>query len=274
MKIKMLVENTALSSEYTCKHGLCMYIETKKHKLLFDLGPNGLFAENAEKMGIDIKEIDTVIISHGHKDHGGGLKEFLKLNSTARIYIRKQAFEPHYIKVLKIPFSVGLESDIMNNKQIVFTDEVLKIDEELTLFSKVNSDDYNAKSNKSLYEKNKGRYIHDSFLHEQNLIITEKGRKTLVSGCSHSGIVNIQKKAEKVGLGNMDYIIGGFHLYNPPTGKYESEEFIKEVSCKLKEKPGKYYTCHCTGEKAYNSMKEVLEERLEYLSTGTESELL
>jgi len=94
-----LVENTAISSEYGCKHGLCIYIETPNHKILFDLGPNKLFVENALKMNVDISDIDTVIISHGHKDHGGALKYFLEQNKKAKIYIRKEAFEPHYIKV-------------------------------------------------------------------------------------------------------------------------------------------------------------------------------
>lgn len=100
LKIVTLVENTTLSSEYRCKHGLCLYIETEKHKILFDVGQDDLFIENAKKMQIDISEIDTVIISHGHKDHGGALKAFMSLNSDAKIYIRKAAFEPHYIKVL------------------------------------------------------------------------------------------------------------------------------------------------------------------------------
>lgn len=101
-KIVTLVENTTSSSEYRSKHGLCLYIETDRHKILFDLGQDKLFLENAKKMDIDISEIDTVIISHGHKDHGGALKRFMDLNSNAKIYIRKEAFEPHYIKVLPI----------------------------------------------------------------------------------------------------------------------------------------------------------------------------
>lgn len=72
MIIKVLVENTAISEEYGKIHGLCLYIETEKHKILFDLGPDKLFLENAEKMGVKIEEIDTVVISHGHYDHGAG----------------------------------------------------------------------------------------------------------------------------------------------------------------------------------------------------------
>ena len=58
MIIKCLVENTSISQEYKSKHGLSIYIETLKHKILFDVGPNGLFLENAKKLGIDITDID------------------------------------------------------------------------------------------------------------------------------------------------------------------------------------------------------------------------
>ena len=66
MRVIALVENTSISKDYKSKHGLCLYIETKKHKLLFDLGSNSLFLGNAVKLDVDISDIDSVIISHGH----------------------------------------------------------------------------------------------------------------------------------------------------------------------------------------------------------------
>ncbi len=79
---------------------MCFYIETNSHKILFDLGKNGLFIENAEKMGVNISDIDIVVISHGHIDHGGALKLFLEKNNSAKVYIRDNAFDKHYIKFL------------------------------------------------------------------------------------------------------------------------------------------------------------------------------
>lgn len=71
MKLQVLVENTSNSKTYHCVHGLSLYIETDRHKLLFDLGPGKVFFKNALKMNIDLRAVDTVVISHGHKDHGG-----------------------------------------------------------------------------------------------------------------------------------------------------------------------------------------------------------
>ena len=270
IRIVSLVENTSVSPAYRSKHGLCLYVENEKHKILFDLGSNELFAENAVKMNIDITKIDMVVISHGHKDHGGALKKFLSLNSTAKVYIRRQAFDEHYIKVLKIPFSVGLDKELMNNKQIVFTDEKTVIDEELTLFSNVKSDKYFSKSNKVLYARKQGHIVRDDFEHEQSLIIKANGENILISGCSHAGIVNIQNKAEVIVNDKISTVLGGFHLVNPPTKKYESNELIDSVAIALNEKGSNYYTCHCTGEKAYDRMKLVLGDRLHYLATGAE----
>jgi 7,8-dihydropterin-6-yl-methyl-4-(beta-D-ribofuranosyl)aminobenzene 5'-phosphate synthase len=98
MKIITLVENTSISDAYETEHGLSIYIETKAHKLLFDLGASHFFAENAAKMGIDLTAVDTAVISHGHRDHGGGLKKFMDLNSRADIYVNKSAFEKHFNK--------------------------------------------------------------------------------------------------------------------------------------------------------------------------------
>ena len=102
MIIKTIIENTSNNKDLKEAHGVCLYIETKHHKILFDLGPNkkNLLISNANKMNIDLSKIDIVIISHGHFDHGGGLEEFLKINSNACIYIQSPAWNRFYSKVL------------------------------------------------------------------------------------------------------------------------------------------------------------------------------
>ncbi len=268
LKVTTLVENTSSSPKYQSKHGLSLYIETSKHKILFDLGPNGLFAENADKMGIDISKVDIVVISHGHKDHGGGLKTFLALNATAKIYINRQAFEPHYIKVLGFPFSVGLDAKLQADNRIIFVDESMVIDDELMIFSGVKTERYRANSNRVLYAKENGKLIQDAFVHEQNLMITVEGENVLFTGCSHAGVVDIYIKAKSLTTRNIKTLIGGFHLYNPPTGRYESDELIDGIASALAMNNCDYYTCHCTGKRAFERMKRTLSDRLHYLSVG------
>ena len=206
MKIISLVENTT-HSDLKAKHGLSLYIETKKHKILFDLGPNHTLFENARKKNIDLSQVDIVIISHGHRDHGGALKDFLNVNSSAKIYIQKKAFEAHYSKTLFIKIPVGLDQSLKEHKQIQLLDGDYKIDDELSLFTVSQVDQLRSSVNDVLYDEN-GK---DTFAHEQNLIISGN-KKVLVMGCGHAGIVNILNKVQAYQL---DYCIGGFHLYNP-----------------------------------------------------------
>ena len=95
MKITTLMENTASAECYTAEHGLSIYIETKNHVILFDSGASGAFADNAEKLGVDLGKVEMAVLSHGHYDHGGGLPRFMEKNKTAPIYMSACAFEPH-----------------------------------------------------------------------------------------------------------------------------------------------------------------------------------
>ena len=92
MKFLTLMENTACREDLCAGHGLSLYIETTKHKILFDMGPSGAFAENAEALGVDLKQVDVAFLSHGHFDHSGGMEAFLKGNETAPVYLHKGAF--------------------------------------------------------------------------------------------------------------------------------------------------------------------------------------
>jgi 7,8-dihydropterin-6-yl-methyl-4-(beta-D-ribofuranosyl)aminobenzene 5'-phosphate synthase len=91
MKIITLVENTCGAENCIAEHGLSIYIETEKHKLLLDTGQTDAVVKNAEDLGIDLTAVDTVILSHGHYDHSGGILPFSELNHTAQIIMQKKA---------------------------------------------------------------------------------------------------------------------------------------------------------------------------------------
>lgn len=131
IRIVALLENTTVSSQLKCKHGLSLYAETDAHKILFDMGPNDLFLQNAEALGVDIVDIDFAVISHGHVDHCGGLKCFLEKNQKAKIYLRPQAMEAHYVKVFGIPFYAGMDRALLPTDRFVFTRDVHEIDGEV-----------------------------------------------------------------------------------------------------------------------------------------------
>ena len=272
MKTKVLVENTSISKEYQNRHGLCLYIETKNHKILFDLGPDKLFLQNARKLQVDIADIDTVVISHGHSDHGGALQTFLSHNQKATIYVHKNAFEPHYTKLMFFKIYVGLEKALDNNNRFVFVDGEYRIDDELLIFSDVQGKKLLPQGNNALLMKKNGRFVQDDFSHEHHLMIFENGVSTLLAGCSHNGIINILEKALSY-VNPIDNVVAGFHLFNPVTKRMEKPELITQVAGELKKYNAKYFTCHCTGQKAYQILKDSLGGQLRYLSTGIEIEI-
>ena len=276
IKIVSLVENTSSFPKLKSEHGLCIYIETSKHKILFDVGPNGLFLENAKKLGVDIKAIDTVIISHGHSDHGGALAKFIEVNSTAKIYIKESAFDRHYIKVLGIPVSTSIDHALRKKPQFVFTKDYEMIDDELILFSNVTGRKLYSKANTKLFVKKNGRIVQDQFEHEQYLVIKEENKVIMITGCSHNGIINIVEKYTELHMGKTDHftcVLGGFHLFNPVSKKYESKQLITDIGDYLGKMESSFYTCHCTGEKAYHILKNRMGSQLNYLSVGTTIEI-
>ena len=93
MRIINLIENTEGANGCAFAHGLSFYIETASHKALVDLGPSEETLANASKLGIELSNVDTVILSHGHYDHSGGIMSFSKINDSAKIYMQKTAVE-------------------------------------------------------------------------------------------------------------------------------------------------------------------------------------
>lgn len=78
MIVKVLIENNSPFKKLKGEHGLSLYVETDKTRFLFDMGQSDFFAQNAQKMDVDLSKINFAIVSHGHYDHGGGLRTFLR----------------------------------------------------------------------------------------------------------------------------------------------------------------------------------------------------
>ena len=135
MKVINLIENEAGACEGT--HGLSFYIETANHKVLIDAGPSGaLLLANAQKKGVDLSQVDTAFLTHGHYDHGDGFAAFASVNEKAGIYLQEgcdgdfysihEDGEPHYI---------GLSEEVKKLPALSYISGDLQIDEELSVFT-------------------------------------------------------------------------------------------------------------------------------------------
>ncbi len=268
MKIVNLIENTEGCSGCASEHGLSFYIETVKHKLLVDTGATDTFIRNAEILGVDLAAVDTVILSHGHYDHGGGLPAFVKINSNARIYIRTTAFGNFYHKGHKNERYIGISPEIQNYSQVILAEGNLKIDEELFLLTNVTGRRLWPSGNNFLKCRKGEDYIQDDFSHEQYLVICCEGREVLVSGCAHNGILNILDAYRELRKREPDVVISGFHMMQHHGYSEENLTVIRETAEELKNCRTRFYTGHCTDQIPFETMKEVMGDQLIYVHSG------
>ena len=258
MRITVLVENEPLEG-LQAAHGLSLHIEWANRCLLFDVGPDETLFVNAEKLGIDLSKVDTVIISHGHYDHGGALEAFLSLNRTARVYIQRQAFRLHESRTVPPYRNIGLDPALMTHPQVILTDGDFSIDECLHLFTVTDRSLCPSTANSNLYEEG----VPDRFGHEQNLLI-QGDVPVLLMGCGHTGVVNILKAAPV----QPKVCIGGLHLYSPARNQTVSTALMDEIAAHLSAYADlRIYTGHCTGQEACRYLSHLL-PGLRYLHGG------
>lgn len=268
MRVTVLTENTSACG-LPAEHGLSLFVEAAGRRFLFDTGASGLFARNADALGIDLASAEFAVLSHGHNDHGGGLETFFERNAHAPVYASRYAFEPHFNASDK---NIGLDPALLDTGRFRLVDGTLQISPGLTLYPASTSVPISsvapaicrptpAFDSGGLKTLRDGRLIPEDFRHEQYLLVEENGKRVLFSGCSHRGVENLMR------IFRPDVLIGGFHFFRLPL-----DEALAARAAALDAFPAVYYTCHCTGEAQYRFLKERMKS-LGYLSTGDKIEL-
>ena len=259
MIIRVLMENAAADPSLAAEHGLSLYIETAGRRILFDAGQSGAFADNAAQLGVDLTAVDLCVLSHGHYDHSGGLMRFLELNDHAPVYVHEKAFESHHNASGKY---IGVDPALANHPRIVYTGDHFDLGGGLTLCTCNAKIDGVPASARGMTVCRDGALIQDNFAHEQYLIIEEQGKRIVISGCSHKGILNIVRWLSP------DVLIGGFHFMKlDPDG--EDAAFLHDAAQALLCHPCVYYTGHCTGDAAFAFLKARMGDRLHAIPCGT-----
>ena len=268
------------SDTLLAEHGLSLlvtlYREENKHTILFDTGYNQIgVPHNMDKLGIDLKEIEAIVLSHGHMDHTGSLYQVLdKIARPIPLVLHPDAFlYPRYLGLddgskLLFPQTLvreELESrniEIIENREPTFlADDMLMVTGEIKRITEFEKGLPNA-----LIEKN-GNIEADSIFDDQSLVINLKDRGLVViSGCSHAGIINTILFAKEVtGIQKIHAVLGGFHLSGP-----FFEPIIEETIEELKKiDPKVLIPMHCTGWKAIQRFSEEFPASFTLNSVGT-----
>lgn len=275
VRIVNLIENTEGKASCISAHGLSFYIENGGRKILMDLGPSEDTLKNAKALGIDLGAVDTVILSHGHYDHSGGILPFAEINDHADIYMQALATGDYYADDGPDAGDerfryIGIDKHIIDLKQVKLIDGDCKISEGIELFTIKNRTHELPFTNKRLLIKTGNEFVRDDFKHEHFTVLTEGDKKVLMGGCAHNGILSIMD-AFRSKYGNApDVVISGFHLMKKTPYREDQVKDIQEIARELVKYPTVFYTCHCTGVEAFDIMKEIMGDKLLYVHSGDE----
>jgi 7,8-dihydropterin-6-yl-methyl-4-(beta-D-ribofuranosyl)aminobenzene 5'-phosphate synthase len=243
MKLQVLADNHTDIDEYLLgEPALSFYIEDNGAKILFDTGYSDVFLRNAEKRNIDLKTIDTLILSHGHNDHTGGLRhlrfytDLKKVRTVAHplCFCRKTC----HGEDCGAPFRTEQMAEICDLELSVAP---LQISENIVFLGEIPiTNDYEKREEMGLFYESDGTPKEDFLRDDTALAYRHKDGIFIITGCSHSGICNIIEYAKSVcKTERVLGIIGGFHLFEV-NGRLE-----KTLSYFQKNEISLLYPCHC-----------------------------
>lgn len=245
LTLSVLLENSA-ESGLIAEHGLSIHLRYRGHALLLDAGDSGVFAVNAERMGVDLSAVELAALSHGHFDHADGFATFFALNSTAPILARTAITAPEY-----------------HGKRYIGVNPAL-----LARFSsRFDLSDAPRQPMEGVW------LLPDAVAHEQSLVLeTEKGLVVLNS-CCHAGAAEVAASVLRFFPNQtIRALIGGFHLMGEggPSTLGAAPEELRALGDRLFSElgVGSVWTGHCTGTPAFALLHDAFPNRVHPLTTG------
>jgi len=282
MRVTSLIENSRVEArdDLDAEFGLSVHIEANGKKILFDMGASDAFARNATALGIDISEVELAVVSHQHFDHGGGLEHFFETNQHAPVYLRESPIADRWFKafaVIKRP--IGLDRELFDRfpDRMEFISGMRVIATGIYLLTGIGSTHPRPRGNSRLFVESNGMLRRDTFDHELAMVIHEDDGMVVFTGCSHHGILNlIDAATAQFPRIPIKAVFGGFHLIGLPfyNSMAASRIEVRDIGFRILEKVrGTVYTGHCTGEKAFGILGDVMGDALQLFPTGASVEI-
>ncbi|MFZ5517965.1 MAG: MBL fold metallo-hydrolase [Candidatus Zhuqueibacterota bacterium] len=233
-KVTILYDNYVFTPGTASEWGFSCLVQGFEKTILFDTGGKGdILMSNIGVLGVDLKKVDIIVLSHNHWDHTGGLFNVLEKNPNVTVYAPKSFPDDFIGKVTQ------------TGAKIERVDQPLEVCRDVILTGEIAGP-----------------------VNEQSLILKTKQGAVVITGCSHPGIVKIVKKASEVVSGRVYMTFGGFHLMRH--SEAEVDDIIRELRALGLVKCG---ATHCTGEKAIGQFKSAFGEDFLQMGTGNVIEI-
>lgn len=267
LEISILSENTVEKRQLLAEHGLSFYFKYNNQEYLFDTGQGEVLFSNAEKMGIDLNQIETVFLSHGHDDHTGGLKKLLTFKPELEVFAHSDIFQPKYKKT-----AAGLEfigTDLARADINNFTAAETTIAAAAGIYNtgEIPAPRETYINQRYVVENEQGEST-DPFDDDTSLYIESESGIVILLGCSHKGVKNIIEEIRlSVGDKKITAVLGGMHLKRADKDEInELIEYFRELELDL------LAPMHCTGRQAAAMFKEALGDTVKLASVGDKFE--
>jgi 7,8-dihydropterin-6-yl-methyl-4-(beta-D-ribofuranosyl)aminobenzene 5'-phosphate synthase len=229
LNITILYDNYIFKEGTKSDWGFACLIEGTEKIILFDTGTKSeILFHNISQLNVDIKKVQQIVISHHHRDHFGGLQAVLDKNHNISVYLLQS-------------FPDSFQNKVIDQKtKVIVADKPVEICNNVFLTGEMGVQ-----------------------IKEQSLILDTSKGLVILTGCSHSGIVNIVKKAKEIINKDIYLVLGGFHLMR------HSEKEIKTIINQFKELGvQKCGATHCTGEAQINLFKQEFGKNFVTMGTG------
>ncbi len=232
MTLNVVFENRVFHPHCTSMWGFACHIP--QMRLLFDTGSNGaVLLGNMEAMGIEPREIETVVLSHFHWDHAGGLLDLLRAHGSKDVYLHSG-------------FSRTFASEASGlGARVIMEDSPIKITPEAVTTGAVPGP-----------------------VTEQGLVVRGPRGWILLTGCAHPGIVRMTEEAIRVVGEPVHMVLGGFHLLDRTTSQVTAvAKRLMEMGVSM------VAPCHCTGERAIETFADIYGDAFVRVGAGTSVEI-
>lgn len=275
IRITTLSENTAPFAGLLAEHGLSVLVETDEINVLLDTGLDTSVCHNAETLGVELGDVDKIVLSHGHHDHTGGLRQVLRrMRKKIEVIAHPDIWSSHSASRKGYdPVYAGIPYDRRELENLgasfTLTTEPVKITEKIMTTGEIPMKTSYEEIDPHLVVTEGNEVKPDKLLDDRALILNSRDGLIVILGCAHRGIINTLYLAQELtGVKQIAMVIGGCHLIGA------SEERVWQTIAALKElEVGKVGVSHCTGLPAAAIMAHELGEGFFFNNAGTRIEL-